>query len=353
MKNFLNERTLAIEPYTAGEQPKDKRYVKLNTNENPYPPSPKAIEALRAYRAEGLNRYPRPEADFLREAIARAEGVSPENVFCSNGSDEALFLSFAAFFDSHAPVCFADITYSFYAVYARFFGVPSVTVPLDGNFAIDLSAMEKVNCKGYFIANPNAPTGVGIPRDEMERFLQAVPQKLVIADEAYMDFFGQSLAPLVGKYDNLLVIKTFSKSYSLAGMRCGYALGNPALIEGLRRVKDCMNSYPVDGVCEAVCAAAIEDREYRERTCALVVSERERVRGELVRLGFTVPESRANFLFAGRGKVAGGTLYEKLRERGVLVRHWNAPALCDFCRITIGTKEENDILLQTIKNILN
>lgn len=350
--NFFNRRLSQIAPYVAGEQPKDKRYVKLNTNENPYPPSPEAVKALREYDAAGLNRYPRPSSDLLRQAVARAEGVSPENVFCSNGSDEALFLCFAAFFDETAPACFADVTYSFYAVFASFFGVENVSVPLDREYKIDLAAMEKTPCKGYFIANPNAPTGVGIERAEMERFLRAVPEKLVIVDEAYMDFYGESLAGAVNEFSNLLVVKTFSKSYSLAGIRCGYALGNRALIEGLQRVKDCMNSYPVDGVCEAVCAAAITDRAYREKTTKLVVEERERLRAELLSLGFTVPRSSANFLFAANARVSGATLYERLKKQGVLVRHWNDEKISAFCRITVGTREENDILLQKIKNIV-
>ena len=353
MKDFLGERAKKIKPYVAGEQPQDKRYVKLNTNENPYPPSPEAVRALQAFHAEGLNRYPRPDSDLLRQAIAKAEGVDVENVFCSNGSDETLFLAFAAFFDRSAPVCFAEITYSFYEVFAAFFGLECIKVPLRGDYAIDLDGMRKINCKGYFIANPNAPTGVGLDRERMEAFLSSVPDRLVITDEAYMDFYGQSLAGAVRDHDNLLVVKTFSKSYSLAGMRCGYAIGSRALIDGLNRVKDCMNSYPVDRVCEAVCAAAVLDGEYRERTVRLVVTERERVRGELLRLGFTVPKSSANFLFAGKGPVSGGELYRRLKDEGVLVRHLDTPALKDFCRITVGTQEENNILLEKINKLLN
>ncbi len=352
MKDFLSERARGIAPYTAGEQPADRRYIKLNTNENPYPPSPEAVAALRGFGAETLNRYPQPCSDRLCQAIAQAEGVAPENVFCSNGSDETLFLSFAAFFDRNAPVCYADITYSFYAVYAAFFGIESAVVPLNKDYKIDLAAMANTPCKGYYIANPNAPTGVGIPRAEMEEFIKSVPDRLVIADEAYMDFYGESLSGAVLKYENLLVVKTFSKSYSLAGIRCGYALGSRALIEGLTRVKDCINSYPVDSVCAAVCAAAVADRAYRDKTARLVCDERERVRAELLSLGFTVPESGANFLFAGKGKIAGGALYARLKEKGVLVRHWDTPALSEFCRITVGTREENNILLKSIKTIL-
>ena len=279
--------------------------------------------------------------------------MGKENVFCGNGSDEVLFLSFAAFFDGTRPVCFADITYSFYEVYANFFGVPVKIAPLKADFSMDLQGMARRDCAGYYITNPNAPTGAGVPFAEMERFIASVPEKLVVADEAYMDFYGESCASLVGKYENLLVVKTFSKSYSLAGIRCGYALGSVKLAEGLRRMKDCMNSYPVDSLCQAVCACALRDRMYHDKTVALVVAERERVRAELLALGFTVPESKANFLFAGRGKKSGEEIYRRLKEEGVLVRFWDKPLLRDFCRITVGTREENDFLLQKLKKILS
>lgn len=349
--NFLSRKARSVVPYTAGEQPQDKRYVKLNTNENPYPPSPRVQEALARFQAERLTLYPSPNADALRAGIAAAEGVETENVFCGNGSDEVLFLCFPAFFNADGAVCFPQITYSFYEVFAAFHGIRTVQVPL-AEFSIDLQKLAQTPCEGYFIANPNAPTGVGIGRDEMERFIASVPEKLVIADEAYMDFFGESLVPLTKRYANLLVVKTFSKSYSLAGIRCGYAIGDPALIDGLFRMKDCMNSYPLDAVCQAVCLAAIGDSEYRDRTAALVRAERERVRNELLRLGFTVPESKANFLFAGRARLGGGEIYSRLKEEGVLVRFWDKPFLRDFCRITIGTREQNDILLEKLNLIL-
>lgn len=351
--NFLSRIARSVKPYTAGEQPGDKRYVKLNTNENPYPPSPRAEAVLRGFDSDSLRRYPKPDADGLREAIAKVEGVAPESVFCSNGSDETLFLAFAAFFDSGRSACFADITYSFYEVFANFFGIPAKIVPLTEDFAMDLAAMQSTDCAGYFIANPNAPTGVGIALREIERFLASVPEKLVVLDEAYMDFFGQSAAKLTKSYENLLVIKTFSKSYSLAGMRCGYAIGNVSLIDGLRRMKDCMNSYPVDSVCAQVCAAAVADTQYRDSTAALVRSERERVRGELIKMGFTVPESAANFLFAKSAQIRGAEVYQKLKEAGVLVRHFEKPRISDYCRITIGTREENDVLITQLKNILS
>lgn len=350
--DFLSERARMLTPYTAGEQLKDKRYIKLNTNENPYPPSPRLKDLFGAFDESVLKFYPAPDAGVLREQIALCEGVGKENVFCGNGSDEVLFLSFAAFFDGTRPVCFADITYTFYEVYAKFFGVTANVVPLNGDFTVNLSEMAERDCAGYFIANPNAPTGVGIPLDEMERFIASVPEKIVIADEAYMDFYGESCVPLTKKYENLLVVKTFSKSYSLAGIRCGYAVGNAALVRGLFNMKDCMNSYPVDAVCEAVCVQALLDREYHEKTVALVVSERERLRRELLALGFTVPESKANFLFAGRAPVSAREIYLRLKEEGVLVRFWDKPLISDFCRITVGTREETDVLLKKLKKIL-
>ena len=350
---FLSKKARAILPYTAGEQLRDRAYIKLNTNENPYPPSPRVREALSKLDADGLRRYPRPDAGMLRAAIADHEGTLPENIFCGNGSDEVLALSFPAFFDGDgAGACFADMTYSFYAVFAEFFAIPQKIVPLKADFSLDLAAFAAADCQGYYIANPNAPTGVGVPRAEMEAFVASVPHKIVVADEAYMDFFGESLAPLTKKYPNLLVVKTFSKSYSLAGIRCGYAVGDAALIAGLMRMKDCFNSYPVDSVCEAVCTAALADRDYHEEAVRRVTEERERLRGELLSLGFTVPESKTNFLFAGRGKKSGKEIYTKLKEAGVLVRFWDTPALSAFCRITVGTRAENDKLLQELAKIL-
>ncbi len=352
--SFLSKMAAGITPYVAGEQPRDKRYVKLNTNENPYPPSPKTREALSKFALENLKLYPDPNATALREAIAKVEGVGVENVFCGNGSDEVLAFCFPAFFDEDGKgACYANITYSFYEVFAQFFHIPSKIVPLCNEFELDLEQMKKTDCQGYFIANPNAPTGVGIPLDEMEKFISSVGDKIVICDEAYMDFYNQSCAALTQKYPNLLVVKTFSKSYSLAGIRCGYAVGNSALIDGLFRMKDCFNSYPVDALCQAVCRAAVLDTEYHQKTTDLVVKERTRVRDALLKLGFTVPESGANFLFAGRSKLSGKEVYTALRERGVLVRFWEKPFLKDFCRITVGSEQENDALLCALNEIFN
>ena len=352
MKNYLSKKAQGIVPYVAGEQPKDKKYVKLNTNENPYPPSPKALEAYKNVAFADLRLYPPLSMDKLKSAVAAAEGISPENVFCGNGSDEILAFCFSSFFDPDGQgAAFADVTYSFYPVFCDFFNIPKVIVPLEEDFSQDLSKLQKTSAQGFVVANPNAPTGMGIERDVMEKFV-AESGRIVIADEAYMPFFGQSAVPLTKKYDNLLVCKTFSKGYSLAGLRCGYAVGHPDLISGLERCRDSFNSYPVDSVCQAVCAAAISDGAYYAEKNALVISERERLSKELSRRGFFVLPSRANFVFAKREGIAGREVYEKLRERGVLVRHFQKPRISDFCRITVGSATENDALLAALDDFL-
>ena len=352
--NLLSKLAQSIQPYTAGEQLNDKKYVKLNTNENPYPPAPKVYEALQAFNADMLRLYPAPNSDALREKIAEAEGVKIENIFCGNGSDEVLALCFPAFFDSEGKgACFADITYSFYPVFCDFFSIPQKIVPLTEDYRFNLNEFSKVDCQGYFITNPNAPTGVGIEREQILSFVRNNPQKIVVVDEAYMAFFNQSVASYVNEYPNLLVVKTFSKSYSLAGIRSGYAVGCQALIDGLFRVKDCFNSYPLDRVCQEVSMAAIASKEYYDECTQKVVAERERLTHALVELGFYVLPSSANFVFAEYKKTGGKFIYEQLKQRGVLVRFWNKPQLKNFCRITIGTKEQNDILLQSLREILN
>lgn len=353
MKTFLSSFISSLTPYTAGEQPQDRRYVKLNTNENPYPPSPKAAEALRTFDVDRLRLYPSPDADGLRDAIARAEGVERENVFCGNGSDEVLALCVPAFFDKGGRgAAFADITYSFYPVFCDFFSVPYRTVPLKSDYTMDLDAFSKADCDGILLTNPNAPTGIGIGRADMEKFVAENPDKLIVADEAYMGFFGESTVPLTKRFKNLLVVKTFSKYYSLAGIRCGYAVGDKALIRGLFAAKDCFNSYPVDALCQAVCAAAVSDGEYYAAAAEKVKTERARLRAELIGLGFFVPESASNFLFAGHPK-GGEFIYRGLKERGVLVRFWNTEKLKNFCRITIGTPEQDDALLSALREILS
>lgn len=353
MKSFLSRTAREIEPYTAGEQPADKRYVKLNTNENPYPPSPAARKAYETFDFSSLNLYPSLTMDALKENIARAEGVAKENIFCGNGSDEILALCFPAFFDSDGEgAAFAEITYSFYPVFCDFFKVKANTIEMEEDLSLDLAKLTAAKAQGVLVANPNAPTGIGIPLDEMEAFIRANAARVVIVDEAYMPFFNQSAVPLVKKYPNLVVVKTFSKGYSLAGMRCGYAVADPALIDGLERVKDCFNSYPVDRVCQAVCAAAIADKSYYNERNAIVVSERERVSETLAKKSFTVLPSKANFVFAAHKCLSGRRVYEELRARGVLVRHFTKPKIENFCRITIGSPEQNDALFAALDEIL-
>ena len=352
MKNYLSKKAREIIPYTAGEQPADRKYVKLNTNENPYPPSPNALRAYREYDFSALKLYPPLRMDGLRKAIAAAEGVREENVFCGNGSDEILAFCFPAFFDPDGKgVAFADITYSFYPVFCDFFNIPTHIVPLEEDFTLDLSKLAAAEAQGVVLANPNAPTGMGIPLSEMEAFV-AKNDRIVIVDEAYMPFFGESAVPLTEKYGNLLVVKTFSKGYSLAGIRCGYAIGDKALISGLERCRDSFNSYPVDGVCQAVGAAAISDAAYYAEKNALVISERERLERELPLRGFTVLPSRANFVFAKHAVKDGKEIYLALRERGVLVRHFEKPRISDFNRITVGSASENDALLAALDDLL-
>lgn len=353
MQNFLSQKALSVTPYAAGEQPDDKQYVKLNTNENPYPPSPRALEAYRNYDFSTLNLYPPLQMRALRESIAAAEGVRPENVFCGNGSDEILALCFPAFFDEGgAGAAFADITYSFYPVFADFFSIPYTFVPLEEDFTLSLARLTAAKAQGLIVANPNAPTGIGIPRGEIEAFVAENAHRAVIVDEAYMPFYGQSAVPLTARYKNLLVVKTFSKGYSLAGMRCGYAIGDVSLIDGLERCRDCFNSYPVDRICQAVCAAAIADAGYYRQMNALVIAERGRLTEELQKLGFFVLPSQTNFVFARHGRLAGRAVYEGLKERGVLVRHFQKPRIQEFCRITVGSRAQNDALLAALRAML-
>lgn len=353
MTDLFSKKIAGIAPYTAGEQPSDRSYVKLNTNENPYPPSPKALEVYRSFDFGSLRLYPSLDMRALKEAIAKAEGVSPENVFCGNGSDEILALCMQTFFDPDgAGAAFADITYSFYPVFCDFFSVPYTILPLEEDFSLDLEKLSALPAQGVLLANPNAPTGISVPRADIEALASRCAGRIVIVDEAYMPFFCDSAVPLTKEYKNLLVVKTFSKGYSLAGMRCGYAIGDAALIEGLERCKDCFNSYPVDSVCQAVCAAAISDRDYYAGANALVVEERGRLTRELRARGFDVLPSGANFVFARHARTGGKTVYTQLKKRGVLVRHFDKPRIAAFCRITVGSRSQNDALLAALDEFI-
>ena len=334
-----------------GEQPKDRKYIKLNTNENPYPPSPKALEAIGRAANDSLRLYPDPANDELRDAIAAYFGLKRGNVFVGNGSDELLAFSFLAFFEpTGAPVLFAEITYSFYPVYAEFFHIPYRLIPVDKEFNVPVEEYFNEN-GGILIANPNAPTGKGMSLDAVEQILRCNANNAVILDEAYIDFGGRSAVGLIPRYSNVLVIRTLSKSYSLAGLRVGFALGSEELIEGITRVKDSINSYTVGRLAQIGARVAIEDDQYFQETRAKIMKTRARVSAGLETMGFNVIPSEANFIFISHGTYAGRSLFQRLRDQGILVRYFNKPKIDNFLRVSIGTDEEMDRFLAVIEAI--
>ena len=351
--NYLSRRCKSILPYTAGEQPQDKSYVKLNTNECPYPPSPEVEKTIKEFDAGRLRLYPDPENKKLVSAIAARHGVSPENVFVGNGSDEVLCMCFPAFFDENDTVAYADVTYSFYKVWAHMYDVKSKKIPLDDEFkllASDYLSMDGV--KGIIICNPNAPTGTALGRLDLLKIVETNPDKIVIVDEAYGEFASASVANRINDYPNLLVVKTFSKAYALAGARCGYALGNKALIDGLKLVKNSMNSYTVNALTEAIVIAALSDKKYYAGVIDKINAQREETADALRELGFEVLPSSSNFIFAKHKVLSGSEIYFQLKENGVLVRHFKGDRISDFVRITIGTHEEMKTLISEIKKII-
>ncbi len=350
--SLLSEKAKALKPYTAGEQPQDKSYIKLNTNENPYPPTPEIYRALGDMDFSGLKLYPDPKSNALRTAIAKYESCSPCNVFCGNGSDEILSFAFGAFFGGK-PVYFADITYSFYPVYCDFYGIPYKTVPVRADFSLDVDGHCGVDGSGVVIANPNAPTSLAIPLEAVERVAASNLERVVLIDEAYVDFFGMSAAGLTKKYDNLLVVKTLSKSYSMAGLRVGYAIGSPVLIDALERMKDSFNSYPVDRIAERLAIAAIEDTDYHDKCVKAVADTRDKTIASMRKLGFNVLESKSNFLFASHTKIGGRELYQALKDRGILVRHFDKPGINAYLRISVGSPSEMRSLISALKAILS
>ena len=350
-KKFWSGRIRDAAPYVPGEQPKDKKYVKLNTNENPYPPSPKVAEAVAAVARGDLRLYPDPECADLRRAIGEFYGLTPDHVFVGNGSDEVLAFSFLAFTDSETPAVFPDVTYSFYPVYGEFFAAPCRIVPVREDFTIPLEELQKDDGT-VVLTNPNAPTGICLGLTDVRRILAANPHHVVILDEAYIDFGGESAMKLLPEYENLLVVQTFSKSRSLAGLRVGYALGSPGLIAALTAVKDSVNSYTLDRLALAAARASVEDRDYFYDTCAAIAKTREKTAEKLKSLGFTVLPSKANFVFAAHETAPGKVLFRALRDRGVLVRYFDKPRIDNFLRITIGTDGEMEILLKTLADIL-
>jgi len=350
MSRYLSEKYGDLVPYTPGEQPKDRRYLKLNTNESPFPPSPKAIAAA-AEAAGTLQLYSDPECARLREALAEVCGVGAENVVCSNGSDEILDFAFMAFCDAKRPAVFPDITYGFYAVFAERNGVPYRKIPLTEDFRVD-PADYAGNDATIFIANPNAPTGLYLTPDDVERIVRQNPDCVVVIDEAYIDFGGESAAPLVKRYDNLLVTGTFSKSRSMAGARLGFGIAAPGLIRDLDTIRYSSNPYNVNAMTMAAGVAALADEAYTRGNCRVIAENRAWTQAELRRLGFTVTDSRANFVFAAHPRAAGRVLFAKLRERGILVRRWDAPRIDDHLRITVGTREQMATLIGAMQEIL-
>ncbi len=347
MNQYWSRRIREAVPYTPGEQPKDRTFIKLNTNECPYPPTPRAVEAIRGAAGEGLRLYPDPECLDLRTSIARREGLDVSQVFCGNGSDEILAFAFQAFFDPDREVVFPSITYSFYPVYANFFGLKYREVPMNPNFSVQVDLLCGEN-GGVVLANPNAPTGIAVGLDVVERVLAANPNVAVIVDEAYIDFGADSAVGLIGRYPNLLVVQTSSKSRALAGLRVGWAMGSPGLIDGLRCVRDSVNSYTVDRLAQAGAAAAVRDEDYFQAIRRRVIKTREKTEKTLKEIGFTVLPSQANFLFCSYPSRSGKALLDGLRERGILVRWWNRPDIRDWLRISVGTDEEMDALVQAL-----
>jgi histidinol-phosphate aminotransferase len=352
MSRYWSSIVHDLTPYVPGEQPKLPNLVKLNTNENPYGPSPKALEAMRAEVGDSLRLYPDPNSDRLKEAIAAFYKVKPAQVFVGNGSDEVLAHAFLALLKHDEPVLFPDITYSFYPVYCGLYGIAHRQLPLTESFEICVDDYLMPN-GGIIFPNPNAPTGCPLALAEIERLLRANTGSVVVVDEAYVDFGAESAVGLVDRYPNLLVIHTLSKSRSLAGLRVGYAIGHPDLIEALGRVKDSFNSYPLDRFAIAGAAAAIEDRAYFEDTCRKVITTRTRLVEELVAMGFEVLPSAANFVFARHGQHDGAELAAKLRERSIIVRHFKNPSrIAPFLRVTVGTDGQCEALVGALREIL-
>lgn len=340
-----------VEPYVAGEQPKMNKLIKLNTNENPYGPSLKVKEVLNQFDAHQLRLYPNSDAEELKQVIASYYQVDEDQVFLGNGSDEVLALSFLTFFNGNAPVLFPDITYSFYPVYGELFQINFETIPVKDDFQIDLNDYKKEN-SGIIFPNPNAPTGLLLSVDEIEDLLKSNSDSVVIVDEAYIDFGGQSVIPLIKKYDHLVVIQTFSKSRALAGMRLGIAIGGKTAIKRLYDVKNSFNSYPLDRLAQEVGIASFKDQEHFETTRKKIIDTREMTKEELKKLGFHVLDSYANFVFASHPNYDAKIIFQELRKEGIIVRYFSSPRIDQYLRISIGTTEEMNSLINFLKQYM-
>ena len=349
MSRFLNQQYQSLEAYTPGEQPRDQQYIKLNTNESPYPPAPSVVEAMTAEQVELLRLYSDPTAKNLKEKLAGLYGVKPENVFVSNGSDEVLNFSFMAF--GGGGVVFPDISYGFYEVYAELYAINAEKIPLESDFSIDYRKYCGKN-KLVVIANPNAPTGMTIPVWQIEEIVKTNPDAVVLIDEAYVDFGGETCLPLIVKYDNLLVTRTFSKSRCLAGGRLGYAFASPEIIADLEKIKYSTNPYNINRLTLLLGEKTVEAEGYYQEKCREIEETRAWTTAQLKELGFTVLPSKANFIFVKTDKMDGGELYKTLKARGILVRHFTNHRICQFNRVTIGTREQMQTFVNTVKEVL-
>jgi len=349
MSEFLSQKYSSLEEYVPGEQPQDKKYIKLNTNESPYPPSGKVTAAVTASEVADLRLYCDPDCNKLKSAFANLYGVKNENVFLSNGSDDILNFAFMAYGDRGAA--FADITYGFYSVFAELHGIDAEIIPLKDDFTLDTEAFKTKN-KLVVIANPNAPTGIAIGLDVVEDIVKSNPRSVVLIDEAYVDFGGESCYKLTEKYSNLLCVGTFSKSRSLAGGRLGFCIANKALIADLEKIKYSTNPYNINRLTQVAGLATVLDNDYYLENCKKIIKTRDFVKKELEELGFWVLPSKANFIFAKSDKISGKKLYESLKDKGVLIRHFEKLRISEFNRITIGSREEMEVFLEKVKEIL-
>ncbi len=352
MSRFINYKYASLEAYTPGEQPTDMKYVKLNTNESPFPPSEGVISAVNGMEVSKLNLYPDPTCNALKEKLAWRYGVKKKNIFVSNGSDDILNFFFMAFCDNEShPVKFPSISYGFYKVYAELYGVKYTKVPLNSDFTLDIQDYMG-NDANVVIANPNAPTGLALSVEQIEDIVKANPDRVILIDEAYVDFGAESCVELTRKHKNLLVVCTYSKSRSMAGARLGFAIGDEDLICDLEKIKYSTNPYNINRLTMIAGIAAIDDDQYYTDNCKLISENREYTRRQLCSMGFECADSKANFLFARTDKISGEELYLRLKARGVLVRHFDSHDICDYNRITVGTREQMDILLEKIREIL-
>ncbi len=350
MSRFLTPERRSLVPYTPGEQPKGRQYIKLNTNESPFPPSKRAMDAA-ALAAERLQLYPDPECRALREALALTLGVAPSEVIVTNGSDEVLNFAFMAFCDEERGAAFPDITYGFYSVFAELNRIPYDEIPLAEDLSVRPSDYRGLG-RTIFLANPNAPTGLSLSLGEIEEILEANRETLVVIDEAYIDFGGESAVSLLGRYDNLLVTGTFSKSRSMAGARLGFGVSSEAIIRDLETIRYATNPYNINSMTMAAGLGTLEDADYTKENCRAIVENRAFAADALRALGFTLTDSRANFLFARHERLGGEELYRRLREKGVLVRHFQKPRIADYNRITVGDRAQMETLIEKIREIL-